>query len=59
MVKKSIFILFITLLGGCQALNVHLFDSNNAKIELFNKIINNPERMDSIIKNSEFYKEEK
>lgn len=57
MVKKSILILFITLLGGCQAINVHLFDGSNAKIELFNKIINNPEELDSIIKCSKFYDE--
>ncbi|MBX3044630.1 MAG: hypothetical protein KIT33_01390 [Candidatus Kapabacteria bacterium] len=53
--KKSVVIIFIALLGGCQAINVHLFDNSNAKIELLNKIINNPEAMDSIIKNSKFY----
>ncbi|MBX3044631.1 MAG: hypothetical protein KIT33_01385 [Candidatus Kapabacteria bacterium] len=53
--KKSVLTLIVLLLGGCQAINVHLFDSSNAKIELFNTIINNPEAMDSIIKNSKFY----
>lgn len=55
---KYLFTIFVVLLGGCQVINLHIFDSNAEKIELLNKIINQPEGIDSIIKNSEFYKEE-
>lgn len=56
--KKYFFTIFVVLLGGCQVINLHIFDSNADKIELLNKIINQPEGIDSIFKNSEFYKEE-
>ena len=54
----SILILIAMIISGCKLIHVDLFDSNNAKIELFNKIINNPEAMDSIIKCSKFYHHE-
>lgn len=56
--KIYLLTIIIIALGGCKLISVDLFDSNADKIELFNKIIINPLEMDSIIKNSEFYKEE-
>ena len=57
-IQFSMLILMAMIISGCKLIYVDLFDSNNAKIELFNKIISNPERIESIIINSKFYKEE-